>query len=145
MIATSTNIIRTAGIILMLLVQTSMVEVAYAATDNINEQQLLQRIEANTAPLVLDVRRPDEYAASHVPAAINIPHTELEKRLNELKGYQDKEIVVYCESGRRAAIAQDILSRAGFKHLLHLEGDMKAWRERSLPTDTGNGQPALKP
>ena len=46
-----------------------------------------------------------------------------------------QEVVVYCESGRRAAIAQGILERAGFTKVMHLEGDMKSWRERRLPTE----------
>lgn len=101
----------------------------------ITAQQLLKLMEMNTAPLVLDVRRPDEYASGHVPNAINIPHTELEKRIDELRGNTNKEIIVYCESGRRAGIAMDILKQAGFTKIVHLEGDMKAWRTLGLPAD----------
>jgi phage shock protein E len=104
---------------------------------DISAQQLLQRLDSNDAPLILDVRRPDEYAAGHVPTATNIPHTELENRLDELHTAPDQEIVVYCESGRRAAIAQDILARAGFSRVLHLQGDMQAWRRHTLPTEGG--------
>ena len=103
--------------------------------DDISQQQLLTRMESNTAPLILDVRQPDEYAAGHVPKALNIPHTDLEKRLSELNGKKDEEIVVYCESGRRAAIAQGILKQAGFVKILHLDGDMKKWRAQNLPLE----------
>ncbi len=105
---------------------------------DISAQQLLQRLDSNNTPLILDVRRPDEYAVGHVPTAANIPHIELENRLDELHADHDQEIVVYCESGRRAAIAQDILARAGFSRVLHLQGDMKAWRMHSLPTERGD-------
>jgi rhodanese-related sulfurtransferase len=104
---------------------------------DISVQQLLQRLDSNDAPLILDVRSPEEYAAGHVPTAANIPHTELENRLDELQADHNQEIVVYCESGRRAAIAQDILARAGFSRVVHLQGDMKAWRMHTLPTETG--------
>ncbi len=109
---------------------------------DITQQQLLKRLDSDTAPLVLDVRRPDEYAAGHVPKAINIPHTELEKRLNELGADKNSEVVVYCESGRRAAIAMDILQQAGFTEVIHLTGDMKAWRQHALPQEGAGSQAA---
>ncbi|MBI3771954.1 MAG: rhodanese-like domain-containing protein [Gammaproteobacteria bacterium] len=106
-----------------------------AHATEITSQQLLKLMETNTAPMVLDVRRPDEYVTGHVPKAINIPHTELEKRIDEIRDNMDKEIIVYCESGRRAGIAMDILKQAGFTKILHLEGDMKVWRTLGLPAD----------
>jgi phage shock protein E len=105
-----------------------------AAASDITQRQLIQRLDMHEAPLILDVRRPDEFAAGHVPGAINIPHTELDQHLHELGSNLNIEIVVYCESGRRAAIAAGILEKAGFTNVLHLEGDMKSWRERKLPT-----------
>ena len=44
-------------------------------------------------------------------------------------------MVVYCEVGVRAKVAEVILSQAGFKSILHLEGDMSAWRSSNLPTE----------
>jgi len=107
---------------------------------DISQRQLLQRLDMHEAPLIVDVRRPDEFASGHVPSAINIPHTELGKRLDELNGNKNQEVVVYCESGRRAAIAQGILEQAGFTDVMHLDGDMKSWRERHLPTVEGGAQ-----
>jgi len=107
------------------------------ATD-ITQTQLLDRLNTNSATLVLDVRKPDEFAAGHVPGAINIPHTEIEKYLDKLRADINNEIVVYCESGRRAAIAIDILKQDGFSKVLHLQGDMKAWRMEGLPTASNN-------
>lgn len=112
----------------------------HAVAADMLQEQLLQRINANSAPLVLDVRKPDEYAAGHVPGAINVPHTELEGRLSELGPDKTEEMVVYCESGRRAAIAADILQQAGFTNIHHLTGDMKAWRQQGLPQETGDAR-----
>ena len=105
---------------------------------DITQHQLLDSLDSKGEPLILDVRRPDEYAAGHVPHAINIPHTELEGRLEQLHANANDEIVVYCESGRRAAIAEDILTQAGFTKVLHLQGDMKAWRLHGLPMQENN-------
>lgn len=112
-----------------------------SAAADITQQQLLQRLESKAAPLIVDVRRPDEFAGGHVPQAVNIPHTEIAQRLDELRPSLNNELVVYCESGRRAAIAQGILEQAGFTKVLHLKGDMKAWRKHGLPTEKPGSSP----
>jgi rhodanese-related sulfurtransferase len=119
---------------LSLLMQVLSVNIALA-TDIITQQQLLQRFNTSPHPLILDVRKSDEFVAAHIPNAINIPHTELEHRLSEILAHKNNEIIIYCESGRRAAIAEKILKQSGFTNLLHLDGDMKAWRSNNLPTE----------
>jgi rhodanese-related sulfurtransferase len=96
----------------------------------ITGDELAERIAAGDAPLVVDVRTPEEFSAGHVPKAINIPYDQIADRKGEL-GVEDldREIVVYCESGRRAAEAESALRRAGFSGVRHLEGDMIAWRD----------------
>jgi rhodanese-related sulfurtransferase len=68
-----------------------------------------------------------------VPGAINIPHTELEQRLDELGQWRDAEIVVYCGTGRRAAMAESVLLEADFSRVRDLEGHMKQWRADGHP------------
>ena len=63
--------------------------------------------------LVLDVRRLDEFQAGHVPEALNIAHTRLRKRLDEVP--KGPEIMVHCRSGARAAAAASLLERSGHK------------------------------
>ncbi len=92
----------------------------------IGAAELMSRIEAETAPTILDVRTPEEFAAGHVPGAINIPYTELEKRYSEMELEGSDELVVYCQSGRRAAIAEAALSELGFTNVRDLEGHIAA-------------------
>ena len=66
---------------------------------------------------------------------MNLPYDEIGDRLADQKLGSDDEIVVYCESGRRAAIAEEALRQAGFTNVRHLEGDMRGWRESRLPCD----------
>ena len=63
--------------------------------------------------LIVDVRTPGEFKASHFPGAVNIPLDNLEARLSEF-GDKNGPVVVYCRSGRRSGIAKDILTRKGF-------------------------------
>ncbi len=94
----------------------------------LGQEQLLERIESKDPELVvLDVRTAKEFADGHVPGAVNISHDELEDRIRELDESRDKDVVVYCRSGRRTGIALGILERAGFKRLYHLEGDYLGW------------------
>lgn len=90
------------------------------------------------APVLLDVRTPEEFAAGHLPGAKNTPYDQIPSRIRELKSVQDSEIVVYCRTGRRAGIAIDILSGAGFRKLGHLEGDYEAWSAAGRPVSTSH-------
>ena len=103
-----------------------------SSAEDISAAELEQQLTANTAPLILDVRSADEYDAGHLPTAINIPHTEVADRQTELPNNLDTEIIIYCRSGRRAAMAQATLEEAGFSNVRHLEGDFLGWQEAGL-------------
>jgi len=110
--------------------------ICIAQVTDISQVELMQRIKANHANLILDVRSPKEYAEGHIPGAINIPHDQLGSRLAEIGSHKDKDVVLYCGSGGRVSIAANTLQAAGFSKLLHLDGDMNGWRS--------NGQPIKK-
>jgi rhodanese-related sulfurtransferase len=85
------------------------------------------------APFVLDVRAPEEYVTGHVPGAVNIPHDQIAARLAEVP--KDRDVVLYCRSGRRAAMAGEVLSGNGYTRLQHLEGDIMGWQEKQRPVE----------
>jgi rhodanese-related sulfurtransferase len=97
--------------------------------------ELAERVGTPAAPLILDVRSPREYAAGHVPAAVNIPHTQLKARLGELRIDKSDEVVVYCMGGKRAALAEQVLAEDGYTGVRHLEGQMRAWQQGGYPTE----------
>lgn len=103
------------------------------ATPLIDADELIDRVARGEQLLILDVRSEEEFADGHVPGAINIPHGEVGDRLDEIAARGDLEIVLYCQSGRRAGIAAGVLREAGYERLLHLDGDMLGWRARQLP------------
>lgn len=63
--------------------------------------------------VLLDVRTPGEYAAGHIPGAVNVPVDELRGRLGELP--RDREVAAYCQVGQRGYLATRILRHAGFR------------------------------
>lgn len=104
--------------------------------NDISQAQLQEWMEQKSELCILDVRSIREFNSGHVPGAVNIGHTEISAHLNELASYKNKDVVVYCEKGVRARIAQNALMKAGFTSVYHLTGDMGAWRQAGLPTDT---------
>jgi rhodanese-related sulfurtransferase len=105
---------------------------------DVSQSQLLEWMEQKSNLCILDVRTPDEYASGHIPGAINIGHKEVSTRLDELAAHKDKNIVVYCERGVRARMAQSALTKAGFPDVYHLTGDMAAWRDAGRPTEAAS-------
>ncbi len=83
---------------------------------------------------VLDVRPPEEYAAGHVPGAVNIPLQELEQRLEELG--ENQEIVAYCR-GPHCVLAFDAVARLREKGInaRRLEDGYPEWKTAGLPIE----------
>lgn len=75
--------------------------------------------------LLLDVRGADEYAAGHVPGAVNVPLTELRRRLDELPA--GREVWAYCFVGQRAYYATRALLQRGHA-VRNLSGGYRTWQ-----------------
>ncbi len=84
-------------------------------------ESLREQIDA----VLLDVRTREEFAAGHVPGAVNIPVDELRARLGELP--KDRLILPYCQVGQRGYIATRILLQSGFQ-ASNLSGGYKTYR-----------------
>lgn len=84
------------------------------------------------APLLLDVRTPEEFAAGHVAGAVNIPHDQLAARLSEVEAADRPWVLVYCRSGKRAASAEDVLANAGVE-VRQMEGSWLRWEAEGRP------------
>jgi rhodanese-related sulfurtransferase len=86
--------------------------------------------------IFLDVRTPEEFNGTArdkfgaIRNAVNIPVQELEKRINELVKYKDKEIVVYCSHCHRSPRASYMLTQNGFANVTNMQGGMSVWKER---------------
>jgi phage shock protein E len=107
-----------------------------ADSATMTQAELLKRLEQKDPDLVvLDVRTAAEFDAGHVPGARNVSHDLLASRIDELADARDKQVVLYCRSGRRTLLAEDILRKAGFRKLAHLEGDYLAWEAEKRPIE----------
>lgn len=97
----------------------------------VSQQDFLSWQQTGKAMQIVDVRSPSEFAQGHIQGAINIPYDMIEQQLAQLD--KSTDIVVYCRSGRRAAIAEQTLLDQGVKQVFHLEGDILGWQANKLP------------
>ena len=78
----------------------------------------------------IDVRSATEFAAGHIPGAINIPMEEIESRIGDLR--PENHMVLVCQSGKRASMTLALLAgRAGDPCVLR--GGTDAWKKAGLP------------
>jgi rhodanese-related sulfurtransferase len=87
---------------------------------------------------VLDVREPAEYAAGHLPGAVNIPRGVLEFQIGNHSAFQNlqnAEFLVYCLSGGRSALAVEALKKLGYEKAVSLAGGYKLWQESGQPVE----------
>ena len=71
---------------------------------------------------VLDVRTKEEYDEKHIPCALLIPYDMIEKGAPRLLPDKDEEILIYCRSGRRSAIAAKTLAEMGYTRAFDFGG-----------------------
>lgn len=76
---------------------------------------------------VVDVRNKTEYETVHIENAENVFVGTLEENLDKIS--RDKQVVIHCQSGDRAAIAYSLLKKNGFGNVKNFSGGMKEWLE----------------
>lgn len=74
---------------------------------------------------IIDVRGVNEYEQGHVPGADNLFVGTLQDNLDQVR--KDKQVVIHCQAGDRAALAYSVLARNGFDNVKNYSGGMKEW------------------
>jgi len=97
----------------------------------ISAQDLIRLM--NQGALVLDIRKPEEFAAGHVNGAKHLPSDQILTASENFKRFKDKPVVVYCESGSLASSAVRQLQEQGFTKAYTLRGGFAGWRAENLP------------
>lgn len=90
------------------------------------------------ADVVLDVREPEEFAAGHLPGAVNIPRGLLEFKIAEIPQMNSSQshIVMYCKTDGRCALAAKTLQEMGYEQVKSLEGGFMAWVAAGKPVES---------
>ena len=88
----------------------------------ITMDEAVNMMAQETDYIILDVRRPDEFAAGHIPNAINVPNESIgTDEIPELPN-KDQLIMVYCRSGRRSKEASEKLVKLGYTNIVEFGG-----------------------
>lgn len=89
---------------------------------------LAERVTANSAPLVIDVREQSEWDEGNIPGSIHIPRSFLESRIAGV-ATPDQEIVLSCASGNRSLLAGVTLAAMGYSNVHSLAGGFSRWKQ----------------
>ncbi|HKO59389.1 MAG TPA: rhodanese-like domain-containing protein [Thermoanaerobaculia bacterium] len=86
--------------------------------------------------VVLDIRSAAAYRGpeGHIAGAINAPFETIERQLPELLPYQSNTVLVYGENETDGPLAAKLLSVAGFRNVVAIDGGIKAWIEKGYRT-----------
>jgi rhodanese-related sulfurtransferase len=87
--------------------------------------------------VVIDVREYDEYAAGHLPGAINIPRGILEFKIGMVPECANKDgaFLIYCRTSGRAALSAVQLQKLGYANIVSMAGGYEAWNSENRPTE----------
>lgn len=100
--------------------------------EQIDVDALAERLDS---VFLLDVREPGEYAAGHVPGAVNLPQADLATQLETLP--REIPIAVICQAGVRSLRAAQFLKQAGLANAISVTGGTAAWEAAGRPLDQG--------
>ena len=98
-----------------------------SANQKMSYEELQNKLNAKENFVLLDVRTREEFDAGHIPTAILLPYDEINIKAATVLPDKEKEIVLYCRSGRRSAIAKKALVELGYKDVEDF-GGINRWK-----------------
>ena len=92
----------------------------------ISQDEAMQMMQEQTDYLIVDVRRPDEFAEGHIAGAINVPSDDITDGMPELLPDKEQTLLVYCRSGNRSKEASRKLADIGYTKVYEF-GGINTW------------------
>ena len=114
------------------------IQAAKRQLKTIGMEEYRKVVENPGTALIVDVREPNEFAAGHVPGAINIPRGVLEFQIWKQVGFPadldlDRSVILQCQSGNRASLAAQSLAELGFTHTTAVVMPLDDWQQAGHP------------
>jgi len=117
------------------------VRAAKSCITEITPQELKAKLDAKEDFVLIDVREAAEFEHGHIGGAHLVPRgiieaaadTSYPKHYPPLSGARDRQIVLYCATSGRSAMAAAVLQMMGFKNLLNLAGGYARWEAEGMP------------
>lgn len=117
------------------------VKAAKSCVKEISPGELIEKLKNKEDMLLIDVREHGEFEQGHIKGATLVPRGILEaaadpsypKHMPELVAARDRQVIVYCATSGRSAMAAAVLQMMGFKNVLNLSGGYAKWAADGFP------------
>jgi rhodanese-related sulfurtransferase len=114
---------------------------AKSCISEITPAELKAKLDAKEDFLLVDVRESAEFEHGHIGSAHLVPRgiieaaadTSYPKHYAPLSGAREQQVVVYCATSGRSAMAAAVLQMMGYKNVLNLAGGITRWEAEGLP------------
>ena len=103
-----------------------------AAASGISPTEAVQCMNREKG-LVIDVCSAEEFAASHINGAVNVPLDQFEAKLPAAAKNKSTPLILVCAAGARSKRAQAMAQKLGYEKVHSLQGGLTAWKEANLP------------
>lgn len=104
-----------------------------AGYEQISQDEAMKMMQEESGYLIVDVRRPDEFAESHIAGAVNVPNETIEDEMPEALPDREQMLLIYCRTGRRSKEASQKLADMGYTNVYEF-GGINTWEGE---TETG--------
>lgn len=105
---------------------TDLITEAKSRIREVSAADVKKSLGSADAPVLLDVREPNETNLGRIPGAIVIPRGTMEGKI-EAAVPRDADLVIYCGGGNRSAFAADTLQQMGYTRVASMAGGWGAW------------------
>ncbi len=96
-----------------------------------------ERMKANDAVRLIDVREDNEWELGHAAGSIHLGKGIIERDIEAQVPDKSTEVILYCGGGFRSALAAEVLQNMGYINVFSMAGGWKAWNEAGAPTELG--------
>jgi rhodanese-related sulfurtransferase len=113
---------------------------AKAKITEVTPQAVKADLDAGKPTVLLDVRDSAEFDAGHLPKAVNISRGLLEFKVGRMLTDKNANIVVYCRTDARSALATAVMQEMGYTNVKNMLGAFKAWGVAGYPIYNRHGE-----
>ena len=115
-------------VLVMALIMTTVFILGSCGTGykQISQDEAMKIMDEENGYLIVDVRRPDEFAEGHIEGAINVPNEGIAEEMPEELPDKDQLLLIYCRTGRRSKEASEKLAKIGYKNVYEF-GGINTW------------------
>lgn len=99
----------------------------------VSTEEATRLLDADPAPVLIDVRTPAEFAGGHLDGAESVDFQSADFRERIAEYPRDGSYVIYCRSGNRSEGARTIMTELGFTDVADIDGGIVAWTQAGLP------------